>query len=118
MRDPLERPRELDPDPELPDPELLVRDREPAPELLLRELELLLRDFEPELPLDRDFEPELPLDCDFEPELPLEPEPELCCLLSLSSAKIKLLGLVCRGPCLALGQALHQPLLLPLTLLG
>jgi hypothetical protein len=100
-REPLEPEREPEPDLELApreldpaDPELLVRDREPAPELLLRAPELLLR------------------------ELPPDFEPELSCLLSLSSVKIELLGLVCRGPGLALRQALHQPLLLPLALLG
>lgn len=74
-------------------PELELFDLEPLPELELLDVEPL---------------PEL------EPDPPLEPEPRL---LSSSSAKIKLLRSVCRGPRLADRQALHQPLLLPLALL-
>ena len=137
--------RELGPDPELPPLELdlelllreaalvpLLRELDLAPEVPLLDRELLPPDLDPEvlppdldpevLPLDLDLEL-LPLDLDvelrldFEPELPPDPEPELLCLSSLS-AKIKLLGFVCRGSRLTDGEPLHQPLLLMLALLG
>lgn len=142
-----EPPLELDPELRLDPEPLPELDRELDPELLepelRRELELelaaaLRRELEPELRLEPevlfDFEPPFALEplleleprfaleplFDFEPPLELEPDPPLepePRLLSSSSAKIKLLRLVCRGPRLADRQPLHQPLLLELALL-
>jgi hypothetical protein len=93
-----------------------LREPEPLPdfEARLELLEALFVLLEPLFELLEplfDFEPLREL----EPDPPVEPEPRL---LSSSSAKIKLLRFVCRGPRLADGQTLHQPLLLQLALLG
>ena len=141
----LELPPELRLEPELPpelrlEPELLEElRREPElPELplvpdflavrldrealaLRPELELLDPLAELELPEPRpELDPpelrrlELRFDPLPDPELRLEPE-----LLLLSfSAKFELLRLVCGGPRLGDGQALHQPLLLRFSLFG
>jgi hypothetical protein len=115
---------------ELAPPELRLDPlREPELELRLdplREPEPL-PDFEPLPDVEPLFVLERPLLelvdplFDFDPLRELEPDPlvdpELR-LLSSSSAKIKLLRFVCRGPRLADGQTLHQPLLLQLALLG